>query len=36
MSKGVKEKLQKYPEKMFPLKLAKEYGFQHLLISTVM
>jgi hypothetical protein len=32
----LKEKLQKYPEKMFPLKLAKEYGFQHLLISTVM
>jgi hypothetical protein len=32
--KLLRECFKKYPETMFPLKLAKEYGFQHLLIST--
>jgi len=33
---GLRKDLQKNPEKMFPLQLAKEKGFQHLLISTGM
>ena len=34
IKEGLRKDLRKNPERMFPLQLAKKYGFQHLLIST--
>jgi hypothetical protein len=36
IKRGLREDLRKNPYRMFPLKLAKKYGFQHLLIGAVM